>query len=60
MVEAAKSGAGVGFEMLDASTASRFGGTWSQAMAKKAAIEKRAGKQTSYLAVYRGDLGKAK
>lgn len=59
IVEAAKAGAGIGFEMLDASTASRFGGTWSQAMAKKAALEKRAGKQTSYLAVYRGDLGKA-
>lgn len=60
ITEAAKSGAGIGFEMLCGSNESRFGGTWSQAMAKKAAIEKRAGKQASYLAVYRGDLGKAK
>lgn len=58
IVDAAKAGAGVGFEMLDASSASRFGGTWSQAMAKKAAIEKRAGKKTAYVAVYRGDLAK--
>lgn len=58
VVEAAKAGAGVGFEMLCGSNESRFGGSWSQAMAKKAAIEKRAGKQSAYLAVYRGDLAK--
>lgn len=59
MVEAAKMGAGIGFEMLDNSSASRFGGTFAQAMAKKAALEKRAGVKTSYLAVYKGDLAKA-
>jgi hypothetical protein len=57
--EAAKAGAGIGFEMLDNSSASRFGGTFAQSMAKKAALEKRAGKKTSYLAAYRGDLAKA-
>lgn len=56
VVEAAKMGAGIGFEMLDNSSAARFGGTWQQAMAKKAAIEKRAGNKSVYLAKYRGDL----
>jgi hypothetical protein len=58
IVDAAKVGASIGFEMLDNSSAARFGGTWQQAMAKKAAIEKRAGVKTSYLAVYKGDLAK--
>jgi hypothetical protein len=56
VVEAAKSGADFGFEMLDASSASRFGGTWQQAMAKKSALESRAGKKAVYLAKYRGDI----
>jgi hypothetical protein len=59
IVDAAKMGAGIGFEMLDNSSASRFGGTFAQSMAKMAALEKRAGVKTSYLAIYRGDLAKA-
>jgi hypothetical protein len=59
VVEAAKAGAGIGFEMLDNSSASRFGGTFAQSMAKMAALEKRAGVKTSYLAIYRGDIAKA-
>ncbi len=56
MTDAAGLGADIGFEMLDASSAYRFGGTWQQAMAKKAEIEKRTGKTTKYLARYRQDL----
>jgi len=56
LVWAAAYGAQIGGEMLDASTASRFGGTWKQAMAKVAAIEKKAGKKFAYLAPYRQDL----
>lgn len=58
VVDAAKVGASIGFEMLDNSSASRFGGTWQQAMAKKAAIEKRAGVKAAYCAIYKGDLAK--
>jgi hypothetical protein len=57
--EAAKLGLFIGFEMLCGSNESRFGGTWAKAMANKAAIEKRAGKKTNYLAVYKADLAKA-
>lgn len=56
MVDAAKLGARIGFEALDNSAASRFGGSWPQALAKKAEIEKRAGSKAVYLAKYRGDL----
>lgn len=56
MADAAKEGAGIGFEMLDVSSAYRFGGTWPQAMVKKAAIEQWTKKKTIYLARYRGDL----
>lgn len=59
IVDAAKLGAGIGWEMLDNSSAARFGGTFAQSMAKLAALEKRAGVKTSYLAIYRGDLAKA-
>jgi hypothetical protein len=59
IVDAARMGAGIGWEMLCGSNESRFGGTWAKAMANKAAIEKRAGKKTNYLAVYKADLAKA-
>jgi hypothetical protein len=59
VVEAGKLDALIGFEMLCGSNESRFGGTWSMAMVNKRAIEKRAGKKTAYLAVYKPDLAKA-
>lgn len=58
IVDAAKAGAEIGFEMLCGSNESRFGGTWAKAMANKATLEKRAGKKTAYLAVYKADLAK--
>lgn len=60
IVHAAKAGALIGWESLDNSSASRFGGTWAQAMAKSAELEKRAGKKFSYRAHYKGDLAKVK
>lgn len=59
VVDAAKMGAEIGFEMLCGSNKSRFGGTWAKAMANKSAIEKRAGKKSSYIAGYKPDLAKA-
>lgn len=60
VIEAGKAGALIGFEMLDNSSAQRFGGTFEQSMAKVDAIEKAAGKRISYLAIYRGDVAKAR
>jgi hypothetical protein len=57
LVYAAKRGAMIGFEMVGSTRESRFGGTWQQAMAKRAEIERQAGRKVSYLAVYPQDLG---
>ena len=56
IVDAAKVGASIGWEPLCGSNESRFGGTWAKAMANKAAIEKRAGTGSAYLAKYKADL----
>lgn len=56
LVYAAKRGAQIGFEMLSGSNEERFGGTWAEAMANKAAIERACGVGACYEAVYPGDL----
>lgn len=59
VVDAGQAGSLIGFEMLDNSSAQRFGGTFDQSLAKLAEIERLAGKSVSYLAIYRGDIAKA-
>lgn len=58
LIDAAKLGADIGFEALGPSVESRFGGTWTQFVAKVKSIEKRAGKRFVYEAIYPGDLPK--
>lgn len=55
---AVSKGADVGFEMLQPSVSPKFGGTWKQAMDKKAAIETVVGREAIYCAPYPPDLGK--
>jgi hypothetical protein len=57
LVYAANRGAMIGCEMVGSTREKRFGGTWQQAMAKRAEIERLAGRKFSYLAVYPQDLG---
>lgn len=59
LVDAAKLGADIGFEALQPSNHPKFGGTWSQFVAKVKEIERRAGKRFVYKALYRFDLAKA-
>lgn len=56
LVDAAKLGADIGFEELQPSSHTKFGGTWPQFVAKVAEVERRAGKQFVYRAIYPGDL----
>jgi hypothetical protein len=58
LVDAAKAGADIGYEALQPSNHEKFGGTWAQFVAKVKEIERRAGKQFVYEAVYRYDLPK--
>lgn len=58
LIEAAKLGADIAYEALQPSSDSRFGGTWTDFVAKVKEIERRAGKLFSYQAIYPGDLTK--
>ncbi len=58
LVDAAKLGADIAYEALQPSNHEKFGGTWPQFVAKVKEIERRAGKQFVYEAIYRIDLAK--
>lgn len=58
VVEASKAGAMIGFEMLQPSNHPNFSGTWDQMLNKKVALENRAGRKASYVAIYRKDFSK--
>jgi hypothetical protein len=59
LIDAAKLGADIGYEELQPSNHSKFGGTWVQFVAKVKEIERRAGERFVYQALYRYDLAKA-
>ncbi len=58
LVDAAKAGADIGYEALQPSNHDKFGGTWTQFVAKVKEIERRAGKRFVYQCLYRVDLGR--
>jgi hypothetical protein len=59
LIEAAKLGADICFEALQPSNHQRFGGSWTDFVAKVKEIERRAGKRFSYAALYPLDLVRA-